>query len=55
MKKTDYKVMTSYSLNASANIWKRVYTDESGLRYIKIKDGYKCIENTPCLNYISRD
>lgn len=54
MKRTDYKVLTNYSMGASRIKWNRVYEDSDGLRYIRSKEGYKCIENTPCLNYISR-
>lgn len=54
MKRTDYKVLTNYSMDASRIKWNRVYEDSDGLRYIRSKEGYKCIENTPCLNYISR-
>lgn len=55
MKKTTFKVISSYSLTGNTLATKRVYVDESGLRYIKTKDGYRCIENTPCLNYIIED
>ncbi len=53
MKKTEYKVMVTSGLIKST--WKRVYVDEEGKRYIKEKGTYKCIENTPCIDWIERD
>ena len=54
MKKTEYKVITSYS-QSCATTYKRVYVDCNGQRYIKVKDGYKCIEGTPCVTYMFKD
>lgn len=53
MKKTKYKALTSYSM--SNVTYKRVYVDDNGKRFIKTKDGYKCIEGTECVNNMIED
>lgn len=53
MKRTKYTVMVSAGVVKST--CKRVYTDETGKRYIKEKGTYKCIENTPCINFMDED
>ena len=56
-KKTKYTTMVSdgASKNVTSSSWKRVYEDEAGKKYIKIKDGYSCIENTPAIKYLTID
>ena len=52
MKRTEYIVMTEMGSTYSKH--QRVYKDEDGKLYIR-KDGeYKCIENLPCKEYMSR-
>lgn len=54
MKKTEYKVMTSYGISNGAT-YRRLYTDDDDKRYIKTKEGYQCVEGTKCLDYIFRE
>lgn len=54
MKRTEYIVMTYYSMT-SGTVWKRVYVDKDGKRYIRVKNGYQCIEGTPCIDSIMKD
>ena len=55
MRKTTKSVMIEYSMNGSMSKFRRVYEDENGKYYIKNKDGYKCINDLPCMNYIIED
>lgn len=52
MKKTEFITLVSWSMTNV--VYRRVYVDEEGKRYIKEKGGYKCIENCPCIKYIRR-
>lgn len=54
MKRTEYKVMTSYGIS-NGPTYRRLYVDENGQRYIKTKDGYQCIEGTKCLDYMFKE
>ena len=46
MKKTDYVVMTQYSVSNKCQ-YRRVY-EENGVPYIRTKGGYKDISKLPC-------
>lgn len=54
MKKTEYTTMKSSSF-CSGEVWRRVYIDEDGKRYIKDHGKYMCIENTPCIDFMVKD
>ena len=52
MKKTEFITLVSWSMTRV--VYRRVYVDEEGKRYIKEKGSYKCIENCPCIKYLTR-
>lgn len=51
MRKTEYITLVSWSMTNC--VYRRVYADEEGKRYIKEHGEYKCIENLPCIKYLS--
>ena len=54
MKKTAYTVITSYGAS-TATQYRRLYIDDDGKRYVKIKGEWKCVEGTKCLDWLIKD
>lgn len=54
MTKTEYTALVSSGFYKK-EVFKRVYVDEQGKRYIKESNEYKCIENTQCVNFMVKD
>lgn len=56
MKKTNFTTLVSSGLAfGTKEMWKRVYVDKDGKRYIRENKSYKCIEGTKCIQYLTKD
>lgn len=52
MKRTEWVCMVASNFIASKT--QRVYKDDDGKLYIRVKGEYKCIDNLPCKEYLVR-
>jgi len=53
MKKTEYKTNVLFGY-PNKKIWRRVYVDENGKRYVRNSTCFVCIEGTPCIEHITK-